>query len=88
MCKPLVLQDPFSGSITSLCAHSAAPGMPKTASPGRARDEDAVDLARPDQRLLEQLALRILPAVEQPVALALAQRNRRRRPCGDRRGVG
>ena len=51
----------------------------------RARQEDAVHLARPHERLLEQLALRVLAAVEQPLTLALAQRHRRRRPvCRER----
>jgi hypothetical protein len=44
------------------------------------RDENAVNLSRPHEGLLKQLPLRVLAAVKQPVALALAQRHRRRRP--------
>ncbi len=49
--------------------------------PSGARDEHAVDLAGAHERLFEELALRVLPAVKQPIALALAQRNGGSRPA-------
>ncbi len=48
---------------------------------GRAREEDAVDLARPHERLAHELALRVLPALKQPDGLVLAQRQRGRAPA-------
>lgn len=43
-------------------------------------DKEAVNLARADERLLQQLPLRVLSAVKQPIAFALSQRHRRCRP--------
>ena len=48
---------------------------------GRAREEDAVDLARPHERLAHELALCVLPALKQPDGLVLTQRQRGRAPA-------